>query len=133
MDDLQIFNRPYSHTFRITQEQFDLFRQMSADQNPLHTDPTFAQQHGFASNVVYGNVLGSCISYFVGMLLPLKNVVIHQQQIAYHKPVFVGDTLAFEAKVSNIFESVGVVEFKFTFRNQGNNMVAKGTVQIGLI
>ena len=109
------------------------FINLFKDNNPLHTDIEFAQSKGFQSKVVHGNILGGFISYFIGEGLPLKNVIIHSQEIKYYAPVFLNDCLAFTAVIIDIFESVGVVIFDFLFCNQSNKRVAKGTIQIGII
>ena len=82
---------------------------------------------------MYGNVLNCFVSYFIGELLPTQEVIIHSQEIAYRQPVYLGDTLDFTAKVSEVFEMVNTVDFCFVFRNGGGKIVAKGKIQIGLI
>jgi len=131
--DLSIFDKEYQHRFVVTQEVFDAFQRSSGDRNPLHTDSKFAKSKGFPECVMYGNILNGFVSFFVGMLLPSPDVIIHSQDIAYKKPVFLGDELDFSAKVEDVSEAVHAVIFKFTFRNGRGTVVAKGHVQIGII
>ena len=130
---LSIFDKEYQHKFVVTQEVYDAFQKCSSDRNPLHTNQEFARSKGFPECVMYGNILNGFVSYFIGMLLPSPDVIIHSQDIAYKNPVFMGDELDFTAKAEDISEAVNVVLFKFTFRNSKGKVVAKGHVQIGVI
>jgi acyl dehydratase len=82
---------------------------------------------------MYGNILNVFLSYFIGECLPIKEVIIHSQEINYKKPVYINDTLRLNALVSEIHESVGVVIFKYSFINQQDEIVAKGKLQIGVL
>ena len=112
---------------------YEGFIAISQDRNPLHTDTEFAQSKGFTGKVMHGNILNSFVSYFVGECLPVKNVIIHSQNIAFSLPVYLNDELAFHAEVAGVYESVNKYEFKFCFKNADGKKVAKGNVQIGLL
>ena len=131
--DLSIFDKEYQHQFIVSDAVYTAFQQCSGDYNPLHTVESFANEKGFPGCVMYGNILNGFVSYFIGMLLPTQEVIIHSQDIAYKNPVFKNDVLDFTAAVSDISEAVQAVEFKFQFRNQNGKIVAKGHVQIGII
>lgn len=131
--DLSIFDKEYKHQFLVADEVYDAFQKCSGDFNPLHTDESFAKSKGFPECVMYGNILNGFVSYFIGMLLPTQEVIIHSQEIAYKNPVYKHDILDFSAKVSDISEAVQAVEFKYTFRNPAGKVVAKGRVQIGML
>lgn len=131
--ELGIFNREYHHQFEVTPAVYHAFQQSSGDFNSLHTKEEFAKSKGFKECVMYGNILNGFVSYFVGMMLPTQDVIIHSQDIAYRSPVFLNDILDFSAKVEDISEAVNVVIFKFSFRNKSGKIVAKGHVQIGVI
>ena len=124
----------FSHEFLLSSDIYKGFVSLFNDNNPLHTDKQFANSKGFADVVMHGNILGGFLSYFIGECLPLKNVIIHSQEIKYMKPVFRDQLLVLKAEVNDVFESVNVVEFKFTFMNKIDSMqVAKGKIQIGII
>lgn len=131
--DLNIFDKEYQHKFVVTQAVYDGFQQCSGDFNPLHTQETFAKSKGFPECVMYGNILNGFVSYFIGMLLPTPDVIIHSQDIMFKNPVFLNEELDFSAKVEEISEAVNTVIFKYSFRNAGGKVVAKGHVQIGII
>jgi 3-hydroxybutyryl-CoA dehydratase len=123
----------FTQTFTVSGEVYNGFIGLFKDTNPLHTDEAFATDHGFEGRVMHGNILNGFISYFIGECLPHKNVIIHSQEIQFKNAVYLNDELQFDAVVADVFESVKAVEFKFTFKNQLQKMVAKGKVQIGIL
>lgn len=131
--NLKQFDKEYKHTFCVTKKVYKSFQDCSGDFNLLHTNETFAKEQGFKECVMYGNILNTFVSYFVGMLLSTQKVIIHSQDIAYKNPVFLNDELIFKASVNGIFESVNAIEFKFNFTNIENKVVAKGHIQIGIL
>ena len=131
--DLSIFDKEYQHKFVVSQAVYDGFQQCSGDFNPLHTQEAFAKSKGFPECVMYGNILNGFVSYFIGMLLPTPDVIIHSQDIMFKNPVFLNDELDFTAKVEDISEVVNTVIFKYAFRNAAGKLVARGHVQIGVI
>jgi len=125
--------KAFQQTYKINESVYKGFVSIFQDNNPLHTDEKFAQKKGFKSKVMHGNILNGFISHFVGECLPIKNVIIHTQEIKYLKPVYLNDILIIHVEVEDYFKSVKVVEFKFYFENQNKDKVAKGKLTIGVI
>ncbi|MFA7034212.1 MAG: MaoC/PaaZ C-terminal domain-containing protein [Bacteroidales bacterium] len=123
----------FSAAFTLSQQVYDGFISTFGDINPLHTDASFARDKGFEDKVMQGNILNGFISYFIGMALPIKNVIILSQDILFRAPVYMGESLTLMAKVEDIHESVNVVTFKYDFTNKQNIKVAKGHFQIGIL
>ncbi len=124
----------FTNSFIIDQSVYDGFINVFRDCNPLHLDDIFAQKNGFNSKVMHGNILGGFLSFFIGECLPIKNVIIHSQQIKYLKPVYLSDNLVLNAIVESVHHSVNVIDFKFQFeRKVDTTIVAKGKIQIGLL
>lgn len=123
------------HTYMVSSEVYYDFQRCSNDLNPLHTDMDFAQRKGFRSCVMYGNILNAFVSHFVGMLLPLKEVMILSQDISYHLPVYMNDEVVLESKIDTVSEAVNAISYKLRFYRIGEKreLVAKGHVQIGLL
>ena len=119
--------------FFIDESIYNGFIQLFKDENPLHTKSEFAQNNGFKDKVMHGNILNGFVSFFVGERLPTKNVIIHSQEICYKNPVYLNEKLNFHALITDVFESVNAVQFKFYFRNSESKVVAKGKIQIGLL
>ena len=123
----------FEEKFIVNDYVYNGFISLFDDKNPLHTDEAFALDKGFKGKVMHGNILNGFLSRFIGECLPVKNVIIHSQEIQYKKPVYLNDELFFEAQVTGVYESVAVVEFKFNFKNPDNLVLAKGKFQIGVI
>jgi 3-hydroxybutyryl-CoA dehydratase len=123
----------FEESFVVTNETYVGFIDVFKDKNPLHTSLQFASDKGFKSIVMHGNILNGYISYFIGECLPIKNVIIHSQEIQFKNAVYLNDKLKFTAEIVGIFDSVNAVEFKYCFKNSDLKIVAKGKIQIGLI
>jgi len=130
--DFQL-NDCYKQQFAVTPEVYKHFQECSNDRNPLHTDEKFARAKGFPEKVMYGNILNAFVSYFIGECLPTKDVIIHSQEIAFKNPVFLNETLDFEARVSGVYEAVNAIEFKYKFIKPDGKIAAKGLIQIGVL
>ena len=126
-------NKKFKHKFIVTEDIYKQFQRCSNDMNPLHTDEEFARSKGFPEKVMYGNILNAFISYFIGEGLPTKDVIIHSQKIAYTNPVYINETLDFEAIVSGVYKAVNAIEFKYKFIKSDGKIAAKGLIQIGLL
>ena len=107
----------FNHKFMVTKETYDLFINLSQDRNPLHIDDNFSISKGFKSKVIHGNIQNCFLSYFVGEIFPIKEVVILSQSIRFKNPVYENDILFFDSKIVNFVESIQVYEFKFKFQN----------------
>lgn len=120
----------YDLEFHVNSNIHKGFIELFKDNNPMHTNPAYAKQHGFPDVIMHGNILNGFLSYFIGEHLALKNVIILSQKIDFHKPFFVEDILNFKAILKDYSEAVGFYEYKFSFRNQSNTRIAKGNIQI---
>lgn len=123
----------FEQNFIVSDNTYLGFIGLFKDNNPLHTDNLFAIKKGFNSKVMHGNILSGFLSFFIGECLPLKNVIIHSQEIQFKNAVYLNDELYFTAIVSGVFDSVNAIEFKFNFKKIDKQVVAKGKIQIGLI
>lgn len=123
----------FEYQFKITNEVYSGFMSLFNDRNPLHTNNSFALEKGFNSEVMHGNILNGFISYFIGECLPIKNVIIQNQEIKFFKPTYLNDDLSFQAEIVDVFESVNTVEIKFVFKNKEEIKVANGKINIGIV
>lgn len=123
----------FNENFKINEKTYNGFINLFKDKNPLHTDDDYAIARGFKSKVMHGNILNGLVSYFIGECLPVKDVIIHSQEIQFKNPVYLNDELHLSATVSEVYESVNAVIFKIKFINAENKIVAKGKMQIGLL
>ena len=122
----------FNHKFKVTKETSDLFIKLSQDRNPLHVDDNFSISKGFKSKVTHGNIQNCFLSYFVGEIFPIKEVMILSQTIKFKNPVYRNDILIFESEVVNFVESIKVYELKFKFMNT-SFLVSQGVLMIKII
>lgn len=122
----------FIHEFKVTKETTDLFIEISQDRNPLHVNDDFSISKGFKSKVIHGNIQNCFLSYFVGEIFPIKEVIILSQTIKFKNPVYENDILTLESKVVNYVESIKVYEFKFKFMNS-ISIVSQGGLMIKMI
>ena len=126
-------NDRFTQKFNISDKLVNDFIKLSNDKNPLHIIDNLAIEKGFKSRVVHGNLQNCFISYFIGECLPLKSLVILSQSINFKKPVYINDKLFLEVKIDGIFESVGLIELNFNFKNQLDKIVSNGKIKIKII
>lgn len=122
----------FVHQFKITKEISELFIKISNDRNPLHINDNFSVSKGFKSKVIHGNIQNCLLSYFVGEIFPIKEVVILSQSIKFRNPVYENDILNFESKILNFTESINVYEVNFKFKNLMKT-VSQGTIMIKVL
>lgn len=120
-------------SYLISDSLYQSFVNTFNDRNPLHISDLYAQEKGFKTRVMHGNILGGFLSHFIGEGLPIKNVVLQSQEIKYMKPVYENTRLTLIAEIEDIYESVNTIEFKYHFLNEENNKIAKGKIQIGIL
>ncbi|MCX8522338.1 MaoC/PaaZ C-terminal domain-containing protein [Chryseobacterium formosus] len=123
-------NQKFQHQFQVDDKIYNGFISVFEDKNALHTNEEFAQNKGFKSKVMHGNILNGFLSFFIGELLPTENVMILSQNINFKNPVYLNDILNFEAIIEEQSEAVYVNIFKFKFINNENKIVATGRIQI---
>lgn len=117
----------------ITSEMLEQFRKITGDVNPLHTDETYAQAKGYGGCVVYGMLTASFLSTLAGVYLPGEKSLIHNVETKFVKPVFVGDTLTIQGKVTEKQEIFSVLHLKVVILNQNKEKVLRGSMQIGVL
>ena len=123
----------FKREFKVSQNIHEGFMELFRDNNLLHSNEDFAKSKGFHSRVMHGNILNGFLSFLIGECLPIKEVIIHSQNIQYKQPVYLNDELLLEATVIDIHESVNTIEFSFRFTNLEHKVVAKGNFQIGIL
>lgn len=116
-------------TYKVSQDTYDTFMILFKDYNRFHTDEEFAISLGFENKITHGNILCGFLSHFVGSVLNLDRTFIASQNISFHKPVYIGDELILNGKLSDLIESVMAYELKFRFiRNYDSLKVASGKI-----
>lgn len=96
----------------VTDADIDAFAELSGDYNPLHVDAGFARAAGFPDRVVHGMLLGSKLSAFVGMIIPGRDCLLLETQLAWPNAVHPGDDVMVRGEITEKSEDQRVVRIK---------------------
>ena len=122
-----------SFKVKIDSTMMDKFLEISRDSNPIHTDSEYARKKGFVDRLVYGLLTSSFYSTLVGVYLPGKYCILHEVDVQFSSPVYIGDLLTIFGKVNYINESYRQLEIKASITNQNNKRVSKATLKTGFL
>jgi acyl dehydratase len=90
----------------------DAFAAVSGDINPLHVDPEFARLKGFPDRVAHGFLLGAKVSAFVGTVMPGRDCLLLETQLAWPSPCFAGDTVRLRGEIVELSKENRVMRIK---------------------
>ncbi len=79
----------YTHEFRFTQKEVELFAQVTGDKNPVHLDAEYAAKTMFKRPIMHGFLGGSVFSKVFGTLFPGEGTIYLKQSMAFMRPMFV--------------------------------------------
>jgi acyl dehydratase len=128
-DEIQIGQKA-SFQVRITDELLKKFAEMSGDYNPLHMDEIYAQNSKFHQRVCHGMLLGSFISQLVGMHIPGKKCLYLSQNLNFHNPCYISDTITVEGIVKGKSDVTKILEIEATIHNQKNTLLVNGVARV---
>ena len=110
----------------ITDEQIKKFAEATGDFNPLHVDDDYAKKSPFKKRVAHGVLLSGIVSGVIGMKLPGLGTVARDMYSKFMRPVFIGDVLTIDAKITEIKEKIKTCKIEFIVKNQDKKKVGKG-------
>jgi acyl dehydratase len=79
----------YKHTFQFSQEQVNLFAEVTGDKNPIHLDDSYAAQTIFKRPIMHGMLGASIFSKVFGTLFPGEGTIYLSQSLKFLAPMFV--------------------------------------------
>lgn len=85
----------------IVEDDIRAFAELTGDQNPLHTDHTYASTRQFGGTIAHGMLVGSLFSTLVGMHLPGKRCLYLSQTLYFRRPIRPGDSVTVRGTVSH--------------------------------
>ncbi len=77
----------------LTRRDIQLFAVMSGDVNPAHLDDAYAESSAFHGVIAHGMWTGALFSTLLGTQFPGPGTIYLSQQMKFHQPVHIGDTL----------------------------------------
>lgn len=128
-EDIQV-GHVESFMVTVTEDMMQSFCQISGDINPLHCDSSYAQSKGYREKVAYGMLTASFLSTLAGVWLPGERSLIHQIEVEFPAPVYVGDVLAVEGIVREKNDTFHFLHVKVTIKNQDGKKVLRGKMRI---
>ncbi|MBI3234294.1 MAG: MaoC family dehydratase, partial [Bacteroidetes bacterium] len=93
----------FTHRFSYTQEQVDLFAQVSGDTNPLHIDEEYAKSSMFGRRIMHGFLGGCVFTKIFGTLYFADGNVYLSQSMKFMKPMFTDQEYEAKLVVKEIF------------------------------
>ena len=86
----------------VTDEDIELFAQVSTDRNPVHLDDGYARDTIFEGRIAHGMLTAGLISAVIGEQLPGHGSVYLGQTLKFLAPVRPGDRVHAEVTVTGI-------------------------------
>lgn len=120
-------------TRRLTAADEAAFVALSGDRNPLHIDDAFAQQHGFNRRLSHGLLVTAAVLPAIGALLPARGFVCLTQQMRFHRPVHVDETLQVAVEIKHVTPALGVAVVGMTVHGEDGALALSGEVQTRLL
>tara|TARA_R110000787_G_scaffold89213_10_gene188955 strand:- start:195 stop:638 length:444 start_codon:yes stop_codon:yes gene_type:complete len=86
----------------VTDQDIEMFAEVSTDRNPVHLDDSYAQDTIFEGRIAHGMLTAGLISAVIGEQLPGHGTVYVAQSLRFLAPVRPGDTVTAEVEVTEI-------------------------------
>ena len=109
---------------KITEEDIDMFAQVSGDRNPLHMDEEFAKSTPFGKRIAHGALSASFISGILGNTLPGPGAVFVGLSMRFRRPIFIGDEVTARAEVKEKKDRGNRVTMKISCLVNGKRCIA---------
>jgi len=93
----------YTLDFSFTQEQVNLYAQISGDVNPLHINAEAGKASIFGRNIIHGHLSASIFTRIFGILYNADGHIYMKQNTTFLKPMFVDTTYTAVITVKEIF------------------------------
>ena len=111
----------------VAARDIELFTEISGDRNPLHYDEAAARNTRFGGIVVQGGVTSAILNAVVAEDLPGPGTVFLQINWAFKAPVYPGDTITGEVKVTKVREDKPITELETRIVRDDGTIVLDGT------
>jgi len=136
IDRKHIGKRLPKSVLQVERGRLEFFAKAIGETNPIYLDETAARAAGYSSPPAPPTFIfaaeqdaGSMARAFTEMGVDLPRVLHGGQTFTYHAPVFAGDTITVESRISDIYDKKGgALEFivmDSTASNQHGGVVAE--------
>lgn len=101
----------YKFRFSFSQEQVNIFADLTGDHNPIHIDPVYAASTRFGKPIIHGHLSSSVFTKYLGMNEPGGPGSIYlKQETEYLRPMFVDTEYEVVFRVTGIREGKHIAE-----------------------
>ena len=114
----------------LTMADIQAFALVSGDVNPAHVDHDYAEGTRFHGVIAHGMWAGALISSLLGTEFPGPGTIYLSQDLHFHRPVRVGDTLTVCLTVLAKDEATRHVTLDCRVRNQQGEEVVSGEARV---
>ena len=128
-DELRIGQRAQI-TRTLTMADIQAFALVSGDLNPAHLDREYAESTRFHGVIAHGMWAGALISSVLGTEFPGPGTIYVAQELRFHRPVRVGDTLTVSVTVAEKNEATRGVLLDCAVTNQHGEEVVSGRAEV---
>lgn len=117
----------------VTEEDIQVFGDLSGDYNPLHFDQEWASKTIFKGRIAHGLLTASFISTAIGMELPGPGTIYLGQRMSFKRPVRIGDTITARVEVVEKDDEKQHVTLRTVCTNQDGKVVLDGEATVTLM
>jgi len=114
----------------LTKQDIQRLAIVSGDVNPAHMDATYRTSDSFQEVVTHGIWSATIISSLLGTELPGPGTRYVKQDLAFHKPFVVGDTLHLHLRVTAKDAATHTLTMDCSCKNQRDEIVFDGSVDV---
>ncbi|MCR9078621.1 MAG: MaoC family dehydratase [Hyphomonadaceae bacterium] len=108
----------------ITENDIELFAQVSGDRNPLHMDDEFAKHTPFGQRIAHGALTASYISGILGNDLPGPGSIFVGLNMRFRRPVYIGSHVTVKVEVTEMKERGNRVTLKVSCNVDGKAAIS---------
>ena len=114
----------------LTERDIQLFAIASGDVNPTHLDDAFARECGLSAATAHGMWSAGLISAVLGVKFPGPGTVYASQNLRFHAPAQVGDTLTATIVATAKDDATRRVTLECSVRNQVGVLLVSGEAEV---
>ena len=94
--------------FIITQEEIELYAQISNDHNPIHLDEELARSHGFPGTIAHGLLTMAKAWSIISETLLIPTDFPKDYELEFPSPIYADDVIALQVeKTGNRMQIIG--------------------------
>ena len=116
--------------YQFSQQQVDLFAEVTGDNNPIHSNAEYAALTPFKRPILHGFLSASVFSRIFGTLFPGDGTVYMSQSMKFLKPMYVDQPYKAMVRVAEAFPEKHRAKFSTEVFDAGGEMTISGEALI---